>query len=481
MTPSPPELPGPAHWAGEELRRHGYAVVDWLVEHLARLEELAVQPAVAPGEVRALLPGTAPEHGEPFAAVLADLQRIVVPRVTQWQHPGFFAYFPGNASPPSMLADLVSSGLGVQGMLWSTGPAATEVEQHVLDWLVDLLDLPPAFRFDAAGGGAIQESASSATLVALLAAREQATGGDTNARGMGRPLAVYASEHAHSSLEKAVRIAGLGSAGLRLVPTDAAHALDVAALDTALKEDVAAGITPVMVMATVGSTSSTAIDPVAAIGALCARERVWLHVDGAYAGSAAICEELRFVNAGLELADSYAFNPHKWLLTNFDCTALYVRDRAALIDALTVVPEYLRNRATESGAVVDYRDWQIPLGRRFRALKLWFVLRSYGAEGLRAHIRRHVAWARWLADRVDEHPHLELAAPAPLGLVCLRHRAGDTATQALLDAANATGRFFLTHTRLDDRLVARVAIGGTFTEARHIADLWRILSDAALP
>lgn len=474
MSAAPPELPGPPHWAGEEFRAHGYAVVDWLVAHLGRLESLAVQPDVRPGEVRAQLPAEAPREGEPFDAVLADLERVVVPGLTQWQHPGFFGYFPGNASPPAMLADLVSAGLGVQGMLWSTGPACTEVEEHVLDWLVDLLDLPAAFRSDGDGGGVIQDSASSSTLVALLAAREQSR----TRTSADRPLAVYTSDQAHSSLEKAVRVAGLRTELLRLLPTDAIFALDPAALARAIAEDRAAGITPAMVMATVGTTSSTALDPVPAVGAICRDAGVWLHVDGAYAGSAAVCPELRFVNAGLGLADSYVFDPHKWLLTNLDCSAFFVRDRAALIQALSVLPEYLRNAASASGAVTDYRDWGIPLGRRFRSLKLWFVLRTYGAEGLQAHVRRHVAWAAWLAQRVEEHTGLVLAAPAPLGLVCLRHRDGDAATQALLDAANATGRALLTHTRLGGHLVARVAIGGTYTQARHVADLWQVLAAA---
>ena len=452
------------------------------MEHLARLEELAVQPAVAPGEVRALLPGAAPEHGEPFAAVLADLQRIVVPRVTQWQHPGFFAYFPGNASPPSMLADLVSSGLGVQGMLWSTGPAATEVEQHVLDWLVDLLDLPPAFRFDAAGGGAIQESASSATLVALLAARERATGGDTNAR-RDRPAARGVRLRARALVAgegRAHRRPGQRS-GCAWSPPMRRTRWTSPRLEAALKEDVAAGVTPVMVMATVGSTSSTAIDPVPAIGALCAREGVWLHVDGAYAGSAAICPELRFVNAGLELADSYAFNPHKWLLTNFDCTALYVRDRAALIDALSRgarVPAQPRHRVRRRRRLPRLADPPRPSLPRPQALVRPAQLRRRGPARAHPPARRLGALAgrpRRTSTRTWSWPRRRPSAWSACATAPATPRPRPCSTPPTPPAASSSPTPASTTASSP-----RVAIGGTFTEARHVADLWRVLSDAAL-
>ncbi len=471
----------PSHMTPDELRRWGHAAVDWVASYVERLQELPVTPAVAPGDVRALLPAAAPERGEPFDAMLADLDRVVVPALTHWQSPGFFGYFPANASGPAILGELIAAGLGVQGMLWSTSPACTEVETHVLDWLADLLGLPPALRSTATGGGVIQDSASGAVLCAVVAARERASAGEVNRRGADGRFVAYTSSQAHSSVEKAVRVAGIGSDNLRLVSVDHAYAMRPEALDEAIRTDLAAGRQPFFTCATVGTTSSTAIDPVRAIGEVCRRHGVWLHVDAAYAGVAAVCPELRWIHDGLELADSYCTNPHKWLLTNFDCTAFYVADRAALTGALGNQPEYLRNAATSSGEVIDYRDWQVPLGRRFRALKLWFVLRHYGAEGLRAHVRGHLALAAELATRVGADPRLELAAPAPLGLVCLRHTAGDDATRQLLDDLNATRRVFCTHTRLDDRLVVRVAIGGTWTTRQHLDELWRLIDELARP
>jgi aromatic-L-amino-acid/L-tryptophan decarboxylase len=459
------------HMGPEAFRAHGYALVDWIADYLQRVEEYPVQSRVAAGEVRAALPAQPPETGEPFAAMLADVERVIVPGLTHWQSPNFFGYFPANTSEPAILGDLLSAGLGVQGMLWSTSPAATELETLVLDWFAQLLDLPDRFHSGGPGGGVIQDSASSATLCALLAARHRA--------GPGRPLTVYASEHAHSSVEKAVRIAGLGAEALRHVVVDRAYAMRTDALADAMAADAAAGATPCLVVATVGSTSTTAVDPVRALGEVSRAHGAWLHVDAAYAGNAAVCPELRWLNDGLELADSYCTNPHKWLLTNFDCDTFYVADAAALTASLSVQPEYLRNAASEGGGVVDYRDWQVPLGRRFRALKLWFVIRHYGARGLRAHIRRHVALADELAAWVDADPRFERVAPAPLGLVCLRHRAGDAVNEAILERANASGRIFITHTRLDGRYTLRIAVGGTRTERRHVEEAWRVIGEVA--
>ncbi len=461
-----------------EFRRHGHALVDWVADYLEGVERLPVLAQVAPGEVRARLPARPPEHGEPFEAVIADLDEVIVPGLTHWQHPSFFAYFPANTSGPSILGELVSAGLGVQGMLWATSPACTELEAHVLDWVVDLLALPERFRSSGQGGGVIQDSASSATLCALLAARERATGWRSNRRGVPPNLAVYASTQAHSSVEKAVRIAGLGSDSLRLVDVDGAYALRPEALERAVAADVAAGVTPCLVVATVGTTSSTALDPVRAVGEICRRHDSWLHVDAAMAGSAAVCPEYRGIHDGLELADSYCFNPHKWLFTNFDCDCFFVADRSALVRSLSVLPEYLRNPASAAGAVVDYRDWQVPLGRRFRALKLWFVIRHYGAAGLRHHIREHVSLARELADWIDADDRFELAAPVPLNLVCFRHVGGDDVNQRLLDRLNASGQLHLTHTRLDGRLTLRLSIGQTATRRRHVERAWAAIDQA---
>jgi aromatic-L-amino-acid decarboxylase len=360
-------------------------------------------------------------------------------------------------------------------MLWSTSPACTELETHLLDWLVEMLALPERFK----ESGVIQDTASSATLCALLAARERATSFKAGVEGCRGDLTAYASTQAHSSVEKAVRIAGLGSGNLRLVEVDEQHAMRPDALQARIERDLADGRRPCFVTATVGTTSSNALDPLGPIGEICGHHGVWLHVDAAMSGTAALCPELRFIHQGLERADSYCFNPHKWMFTNFDCDCFWVADKATLVRTLSVLPEYLRNRATESGAVIDYRDWHVPLGRRFRALKLWFVIRHYGVEGLRFHIRRHVELARSFAGWVDREPQFELAAPAPLNLVCFRHTGGDAANRAILDRVNATGRLFLTHTRIDDRLTLRMSIGQTHTELRHVERAWKHIRQAA--
>ena len=449
----------------EEFRRHGRAVVDWVADYLERVGDLPVASTVAPGEIRAALPPSPPEHGEPFEAMLRDVSDVILPGLTHWQSPGFFGYFPCNGSGPAILGDLISTSLGVQGMLWATSPAVTELETHVLDWLVELLALPEAFR----GNGVIQDSASSATLCALLAARERA-------RAPYGSLTGYTSTQAHSSVEKAWRIAGLPPANLRQVDVDAAYAMRPDALAALVARDLADGLTPAYVVATVGTTSSNAMDPLAAVRA--AAPAAWLHVDAAMSGTAAVCPELRWIHDGLDGADSYCFNPHKWMWTSFDCDAFWVRDRAALTSALSVVPEYLRNAASESGAVVDYRDWQIPLGRRFRALKLWFVIRHYGAEGLRHHVREHVTLAGELAGWVAREPRLVLSVEPPLNLVCFRHVGGDDATQRLLDALNATGEVYLTHTRLSGDLTIRVCVGATQTRREHVDRLRALIAEA---
>lgn len=459
---------GESPLSARALREQGHALVDWLADHWERLEELPVQPDVEPGWVRAQLPDEPPARAEGFDEVLADLERVVVPALTQWQHPGFFAYFPSNVSTASVLGELAAAGLGAQGMLWSTAPAATELETHVLDWLAELLGLPAGLRSDGPGGGVIADTASSATLCALLAARERA-----HARGRG--LTVVATPEAHSSVDKAARIAGVGE--IARVGVDAERRMDPEGLAGAL-----AGVDgDAFVTATVGTTSTGAVDPLGPVGEACRAlgERAWLHVDAAWAGSAAVCPEHRWLHDGLDHADSYVTNPHKWLLVNVDCSAFYVADAAWLERALSVTPEYLRNAASEAGAVVDYRDWQIPLGRRFRALKLWFVLRLVAAEGLRAHVRRHVDLAADLAERVRAHPALELVVPRSLALVCLAHRDGEPATQTLLDAVAAADDLHATHTRVDGRLVLRVAVGGVGTRAEHLDRLWGVLEAAA--
>jgi aromatic-L-amino-acid/L-tryptophan decarboxylase len=467
------------HMTPEEFRKHGYAVVDWIADYYRRVESFPVLSQVKPGEIRAGLPLDPPEQGEPFEAILGDIYRLILPGITHWQSPNFFAFFPANASGPAILGDLLSSGLGVQGMLWLTSPACTELETHVLDWMADMLGLPEKFKSSSAGGGVIQDTASSACLTALLAGRERATGYASNQYGCDGRLVVYISNQAHSSIEKAAKIAGIGLDNIRLIEVDETYAMRPDALQRAIDQDRQAGLTPCFVAATVGTTSSNALDPLPEIGRICQKEGIWLHVDAAMSGAAALCPEFRYIQDGLELADSYAFNPHKWMFTNFDCDCFFVADRAALIQTLSILPEYLRNQATEAGAVFDYRDWHIQLGRRFRSLKLWFVLRHYGVEGLRFHIRKHVKLAQNFARWVEESDQFELAAPAPLNLVCFRHKAGDQANQDLMDRLNRSGKLYLSHTKLDGRMTLRMCIGQTNTEARHVEEAWKLILDTA--
>jgi aromatic-L-amino-acid/L-tryptophan decarboxylase len=465
------------HMSTADFRRYGKALVDWIADYHERIESFPVLSQVRPGQIRAALPPQPPHEGESFDAILADVKSLILPGVTHWQSPSFFAFFPANVSPPSILGELLSAGLGVQGMLWATSPAVTELETHVLDWLAGMLGLPAKFLSSESGGGVIQDTASSASFCALLAARERATGLATNRHGCNGRLVAYTSAEAHSSVLKAVRMAGLGEESLRLIEVDERFAMRTEALAFAISNDRLAGKVPCFVAATIGTTSTQALDPLPEIARVCQEHHIWLHVDAAMCGTAALCPEFRYIHAGLEAADRYCVNPHKWMFTNFDCDCFYVADRAALIQALSVLPEYLRNKASESGAVIDYRDWQVPLGRRFRALKLWFVIRHYGVEGLQFHLRRHVRWAQEFASWVQSHPQFELVAPVPLNLVCFRHRAGDSFNEALLEKLNHSGRLYLTHTKLNGRFVLRLCVGQTHTELRHVEQAWQLIKE----
>lgn len=475
------------HMTPQEFREYGHRTVDWIADYWERLESLPVAPRVDPGETRARLPATAPRRGEGFDPLLKDLDTVVLPGLLHWQHPRFFGYFPANTSGPAVLADLISSGLGVQGMSWATGPACTELEERVLDWMVDLLGLPAHFRSDGRGGGVIQDTASSALLCALVAALHRASKGTVRQSGLSaHRYAVYVSSETHSSALKAAIVAGLGEDAVRVLdPDPRTLALGPERLRAAVLRDLDAGVTPLLAIATVGTTSTAANDPVAAIGEICREHGIWLHVDAAYAGVAAVCPELRGMHTGVaEYADSYCTNPHKWLLTTFDCDTFWVADRQWLTSALTVLPEYLRNAATESGAVTDYRDWQIPLGRRFRSLKLWAVLRWYGQDGLRRHIRHSIALAQEFASWVRADERFELTAPHPLSLVCFRLRPRpdadpDTDNLRFLDQVNAAGGTFLTHSRIHGRVTLRLAVGGVHTEQRHLEEAWHYLSTQA--
>ncbi|MEX2523408.1 MAG: pyridoxal-dependent decarboxylase [Gammaproteobacteria bacterium] len=461
----------------EDFRRHGHTVIDWLADYYEKVESLPVQSRAAPGDLRRLLPPHPPENGEDFEGILKDMDRLILPGITHWQSPRFFAYFPANVSPPSVLGELLSAGLGVQGMLWATSPACTELESHIMDWLVEALELPRVFRSDAAGGGVIQDSASSATLCALLAARERKTSGLGNRRGCDGTLVAYASSQAHSSIEKDCRIAGIGSDNLRLIDVDERFALNPDKLEQRIRADIDAGLTPFFVCACVGTTSTLALDPVPAIAELCGRYGLWLHVDAAMAGTAALCPEHRGIHEGIESADSYTFNPHKWMLTNFDCNAFFVADRQALTNALGILPEYLKTAATDE--VIDYRDWQIPLGRRFRALKLWFVLRSYGLEGLRAMVRRHIELANEFAQWIEDGDDFEMVTPRSLNLICFRYKSDDAFNERLLQEVNRSGEIYISHTRLNGRYVLRLCVGQANTQRQHLEQAWQCLQTAA--
>jgi aromatic-L-amino-acid decarboxylase len=423
--------------------------------------------------VRTRLPAAAPDAPESFDTILRDFREQIAPAMTHWGHPGWFAYFPSNSSPPSVLGELLSAGLGAQCMSWETSPAATELEQTVMSWYRQLLSLPEQFT------GVIQDSASSATLVAFLTARDRV--GVDHER-----LVAYWSSEAHSSVAKAARLADIPVERQRVVPVDGEFAMQPGALATMLADDARQGLVPGIVVATMGTTSSTACDPLRAIGQIARDHKVWFHVDAAFGGSAAIVPELRPLLDGVELADSMVTNPHKWLLTNFDCSAYFVRDVDALLHTFSIAPEYLRTRHDHDTTVVNFRDWGVPMGRRFRALKLWFVLRSYGAAAIRSMIRTHVALGHELAAWVDAEPGFERLAPAPLALVCLRHvppalQGDETAlarhNAALMARVNATGTVHLTHTTLGGKYAIRVAIGSFRTERRHVAEVWRLLRE----
>jgi aromatic-L-amino-acid/L-tryptophan decarboxylase len=463
------------HMDPEVFRENAYKAIDWVVDYMKNVEDYPVLSQVKPGDIRKQLPDSAPEKGESFEAMLKDLNDVVMPGITHWQSPNFFAFFPCNSSAPAILGDILSAGLNVQGMLWATSPACTEVETHVMDWLVKMLDLPEKFMSHTDGGGVIQHSASDSTLCALLAARERVSNGEVNNKGGNGKLIAYTSAQAHSSIEKGCMIAGIGTENLRLIEVDDDYRMRADALDAQIQKDKEAGLTPFFVCTCVGTTSSLALDPVAEIAAVTKKHELWLHVDAAMAGPAAVCPEFSFINDGVEDADSYTFNPHKWMFTNFDCNAFFVAERAALINALSILPEYLKNEATNDGAVIDYRDWHIPLGRRFRALKLWFAIRHYGIEGLQHHIRHHIEMAQEFKQWIIASEDFELVVDNPLNLICFRHKAGDEQSEKIMHAVNATGKAYLTHTKLKGKYIIRISIGQTNTERKHVEGVWQLL------
>jgi len=469
-----------------DFRRLGHELIDWVADYREHLEELPVMSRVQPGDVHAQLPAEPPQRGDDLATIAADLDGIVLPGITHWNHPGWFAYFPSNTDLSSVLADLVSSGLGSQGMNWVTSPACTEVEDVVMDWLRQMVGLPETFS------GVIHDSASTATFTALLCARERTTGFSQNRGGLQTertPLVVYASDQAHSSVQKGALLAGFGTENLRAIETDEAHALRPDALEAAIAADLAAGRRPCAVVASIGTTATTALDPLRQVAELAGRHSLWLHVDAALAGTAMCCPEFRWMWDGVDDADSLVFNPHKWMGAGFDLSAYFVRDAQHLVRVMSTDPSYLRT--AQDGLVRNLRDWGIPLGRRFRALKLWFVLRDRGVEGIQALVRRDVANARWLADQVDAAPHWERLAPVPLQTVCLRHvpthgAPGSLAEEdlaahnaAIAERLSAGGRFYVTSADLKGTRILRVSVGAQATERRHVEALWAALREAA--
>jgi len=463
----------------EEARAAFHRVADLIADYFEGVGDYPVRPRIEPGEIAAALPAAPPEEPEPLDAVLDDYKRLLEPNVTHWNHPGFLAYFGITGSAPGVMGEALAAALNVNAMLWRSGPAPTELEERCCDWLRQLLGLPAGLH------GHINDTASTSSLVALAAARDR-LGADIRRRGMaGRDdlpaLTVYLSDQAHSSIDKAALVLGLGMDHVRRVQSDGNFRMRPDALREAVARDRAEGRRPMAVVATAGTTSSTSVDPLVEIARFCAEEDLWLHVDAAYAGSAAVCPELRHLFAGWERADSIVVNPHKWLFVPIDCSVLFVRDLAALKAAFALVPEYLRTAETE---VTNLMDLGFQLGRRFRSLKLWMVLRAFGASGIRERIRGHCRLAQELGDRVRTHPRFELVAPVPFSTVCLRARLDGVApeeedrfNERLLDEVNAAGPVFLSHTRLGDRYVIRVAIGNLKTTRREIDTVWRLLTE----
>ncbi|UCF86208.1 MAG: aminotransferase class V-fold PLP-dependent enzyme [Desulfobacteraceae bacterium] len=461
----------------EDFRQFGYEFIDWVADYFTNVAQYPVVSPLSPGQIKEMIPLEPPLEGEAMERIFSDFKKTILPGITHWQHPSWFAYFPANNSPPSVLAELLTAGLGAQCMIWQTSPAAAELEEIVLEWLRKMLGLPEGMT------GTIQDTASTATLCALLTAREKATDFKANIKGLKEPLIVYASEETHSSIEKAVKISGYGKESLRYVPTDDAFAMLPSKLEEMIVKDKRAGLTPTCVVATLGTTSSTAIDPLEAIGKICRRHGLWLHVDAAFAGTAAILPEKRDMLKGSKYMDSFVFNPHKWMFTNFDCSTYFVTDPSALIRTFEIHPEYLKTGV--DAQVKNFRDWGIQLGRRFRALKLWFVIRFYGVSGLQEMIREHIQLADMFKNRVEEHEYFELMAPVSLSLVCFRLNDGrseealNSLNRQFLDNLNKTGKIYLTHTTLRGKYVLRMVIGQRTTKEQHVGEAWDLMNEKA--
>jgi aromatic-L-amino-acid decarboxylase len=466
----------------EIFRNEAHKMVDWIANYYANIEKYPVKANIKPGSVFNSIPDSAPSEPEDMKQIFADFENIIMPGITHWQSPGFFAYFPANTSFPSILAEFLSSALGAQCMKWETSPAATELEEAVMIWLRKMTGLPSTFE------GVIQDTASTSTLCAILTAREKSTAFDVNSKGMAAysGMRVYCSSEAHSSVEKAVKIAGIGRENLVKIGTDAQYSMDPALLEKAIAQDIKKGLRPVCVVAAIGTTGSTAVDPVEEIARICSKYKIWLHVDAAYAGTALILPEYHYLMKGVDKADSFVFNPHKWLFTNFDCSAYFVKDTESLINTFKLVPEYLKSQIQEH--VNDYSNWGIQLGRRFRALKLWFVIRSFGLKGLQEKVRHNIALAGELKTWIEKNEQFELLAPVEFGLVCFRfHPKGVDDTdilnrmnEKLLLAVNVTGKVYITHTKLDGIYTLRIVTSQTNIERSHLAGAWDLLVNTAV-
>jgi len=465
----------------EEFRENGHEIVDWMADYFKNIEEFQVRSQVKPKDIINQIPMDPPEESENFENIFEDFNQIIMPGITHWQHPSYFAYFNANNSYPSVLAEMLTATLGTQCMIWQTSPAAAELEERVMEWTAKMIGLPDNFK------GVIQDTASTATLCSLLTAREKASNFQINKNGFydQTKFTIYCSSETHSSIEKAAKIAGFGRDYLRKISVDKNNALIPEELEKQIVDDSGGGLLPLAVVATIGTTGSTAIDPLEKIGKTCKRYGLWLHLDAAYAGTALVLPEKRWLIDGIEYVDTFVFNPHKWMFTNLDCSAYFVRDKEALIRTFEILPEYLKTKEDER--VNNYRDWGIQLGRRFRALKLWFVIRSFGVNGIREKIKYHIQWAKELAQNIKNSEDFELLAPVPFSTVCFRYNPKEISDQEtlnqinakLLETLNATGKLFLTHTKLNDNYTIRLVIGQTNVKKRHVEQAWQLIQETA--
>lgn len=466
-----------------DFKDHAPVIIDWIDRYFQNLESYPVRSQVSPNDIYKSIPARAPEQGESLGEILKDLTETIVPGITHWQHPNFHAYFPGNNSVESVYAEMITSSIGAQCMIWETSPAAAELEQRMMEWLGQAMGIPESFE------GVIQDSASTATLTAMLTAREVATHFRSNEDGVPANLRVYCSTETHSSIEKAVGISGIGKRNLVKIPVDDQMRMIPEVLKQAVEQDIAQGKVPCCVVAALGTTGTVAVDPLKSIAEICEKYNVWLHVDAAYAGSALLLPEYQWMIEGIEKANSFVFNPHKWLFTNFDCSAYFVKDPDSLIRTFEVLPEYLKTKTR--GLVNDYRDWSVPLGRRFRALKLWFVIRSYGLKGLRERLKQHIALNQYFADQISDQRDFELVLPPFLNFTCFRlkpEKSGDPQevdhlNERLLDRINQSGQLFLSHYKVGGKYVIRMMIGQTYVQQRHVdraLSVLRLMADELL-